>query len=527
MNVPAPVRDERPGGRWSSPGLLEDLLALAATERAAAHLVAGWAAKVPELDDELGLVHGLEGHLVRAIALRTHALALLERDEEGLTADPGWVDPLRRLDVDGDAGAVVAAVGGPLRAHLRGRYLDLSDRLDPLYDARLLTTVRAALDALAATDPGEPGTETGHGAGGPDALDRALTAARARSTSVRVPLDAVAWGPVDRVPFPARPAGRPRPLAGARAHLREHSRLTDADIAGELNDNVMAELCALELVCRCSYEHPDEPWSFHLALARHAVDEERHATIFRRLLVRRGYDESTLPQHAANYEWAYEFPECPTGGKRELMWRLLVLCTVLEALAVDKLPVEIATRDWLDQPDIARALDYIATDELFHTENGLRLTRQLCEQHGFDAMLDRERVHGRFFGRQRDARARYLDEDPDRAAREIDITEGPDPDLMPFTSRTEVELRRGRGSPSTSACRSIVGATTNPSRTLLRCNRAGRSPSRGRRPAHREGPCQQRIWPRGSKHSTTTRCGTRWSPATCRPSPSWSSPTRR
>jgi hypothetical protein len=161
--------------------------------------------------------------------------------------------------------------------------------------------------------------------------------------------------------------------------------------------------------------------------------------------VQRGYDESHLVQHGANYEWAFALPESEAGGQRELVWRILIMCTVLEALAIDKLSVEIATGDWLDQPDIARALDYIATDELFHTENGLRITHQLYEHSEFDPMLERERVHGRFFGSQRDVRLQYLAEDPDRVACEIAMGDGPDPDEMPLVSRTEVELRRRAG----------------------------------------------------------------------------------
>jgi uncharacterized ferritin-like protein (DUF455 family) len=225
-------------------------------------------------------------------------------------------------------------------------------------------------------------------------------------------------------------------------HLRSGSRHEDHNVAGELNENVIAELCALELLCRASYEHPDQAWSWHMALARHIVDEARHAAIFRRLLAQRGYDEDQLTHHATNYELSYEFPECETGSKRELLWRLLMLCTVLEGLAIDKIPPEIATLDWLGQHDIARALDYISTDELYHAENGLRLTRQLCQQLGLDPLVERERVHGRFFGRQLQLRERYLAADPGRAALEIEMMEGPDPDGVPFSSRTEVALRK-------------------------------------------------------------------------------------
>ena len=98
----------------------------------------------------------------------------------------------------------------------------------------------------------------------------------------------------------------------------------------------------MELMARSSYEHPELRWSFHLACARHAADEAGHAAIFRRLLAERGFDESFMLQHVSNDEYAYEFPECEPGGQRELAWRLLILCTVLEALAIDELPLEIA-----------------------------------------------------------------------------------------------------------------------------------------------------------------------------------------
>jgi uncharacterized ferritin-like protein (DUF455 family) len=431
-------RERRPGGRWSTPRLLDDLLRLAAIERAAAHVVAGWVPQVPELDDKLALAAGLEGHLVRAGALRHQALALLERDELGVTAAPGWIEPLRALDLGARADLVVTGVLGDLRSFLLDRYRVLRDELDPLYDARLRSVVAGAIDSLASATTS---IGTAHPAPLPEGgLRRALDGAWSMDGD-RVPLDDVLWHPLDRVPVPARPDQRVRPTTGARAHFRKGSRLTVDDLAGELNDNVMAELSALELLCRCSYEHPRQPWARHLAMARHATDEARHAAIFRRLLVDNGIDESTLTQHAANYEYGYEFPECEPGSEREMVWRLLILCTVLEALAIDKLPVEIGGRDWVGQNDFARALDYIAADELFHAENGLRLTRSLCDELGLDPVLERERVHGRFFGRQRDVRLTYLSADPARAAAEIAILEAPDPDGVPYVSRTEVELR--------------------------------------------------------------------------------------
>lgn len=461
-------REQRPGGRWSTPQLLDTVLHLALVERATAHVVAGWVPKVPELDDELLLAAGLEGHLVRAGALRQHALTLLERDASGLVAAPAWVDPLRELDASTDPAAVVAGVGAA-RAWLAARYRALDEQLDPLLDTRLRDTVRAAVLALdAAVSP----IGTPQPAGDPHhplaaALDAtAELVAGGTDHGDRVPLDHALWAPLDRVPVPARPAGRPRPTTGARAHFRKGSRRTLDDLAGELNDNVMAELCALELLCRSSYEHPEQSWPTHLAMARHATDEARHAAIFRRLLAANGIDESTLTQHGANYEYGYEFPECEPGSERELVWRLLILCTVLEALAIDKLPVEIGGRDWVGQTEFARALDYIAGDELFHAENGLRLTRRLCDELGLDPVLERERVHGRFFGRQRDVRLEYLLADPARAEAEIAILEAPDPDGVPYVSRTEVELRL-RSSFTLDECEQVERWGYNPVRHEL------------------------------------------------------------
>ena len=256
-------------------------------------------------------------------------------------------------------------------------------------------------------------------------------------------------------------AGQPTATkTGARAHRATSPDSKATTLAGELNDNVMAELCAMELMCRSSYEHPDLPWSFHLGACQHAADEARHAAMFRRLVVQRGFSEAGAPQHASNYEYAYEFPECEVGSKHELIWRLLILCTVLEGLAIDKLPLEIAIRDSLGQYDIARVLDYVSTDELFHVSNGLRWTRQLCDEHHFDPVLERELVHGRFFGRQRDLRAQYLEADPERAAREIEILER-DPDGFTFRSRTEVELRR-RASFTDAECEQVDRWGYNP-----------------------------------------------------------------
>jgi len=53
--APYPDRGLRPGGRWSSKGLVEDVLLLATLERATAHVAAGWVPKVPGISEKLAL----------------------------------------------------------------------------------------------------------------------------------------------------------------------------------------------------------------------------------------------------------------------------------------------------------------------------------------------------------------------------------------------------------------------------------------------------------------------------------------
>jgi hypothetical protein len=437
------TRTDRPGGRWSSPRLVEELLQLAAIERAVAHVIAGWVPKVGELDEKLALAAELESTILRAAALRQQALVLSWRDEAAIQAAPEWIEPLRTLDSCGDVDRVVAAVLGDVRWFLLGRYRALHAGLDPMLDARLRGVVRHAIADLEEEVSGIGlARQVRHDAVG---VGDALQVAWDAETPPTVPMDEVLWPSIDRVPVPARPAGRPRPTPGARSHTRFTSRTADEDLRVELNDNIMAELSAGELMCRCSYEHPELPWSSHIAMARHAVDEARHAALFRRMLVDHGYDETPLLQHGANYEWAYEYSQVEPGSPVELLWRVLVLGTILEALAVDKLPVEIGARDWVEQHDFARLLDYISTDELFHIENGQRLSDRICAEHGFDPIFERQLVHGAFFGKQMESRSKFVAANPERAARDRAAAVAPDPDGVPYRSQVEVELRMRSG----------------------------------------------------------------------------------
>ena len=187
-------RENRPGGRWSSPKLLKDLLRLAAIERAIAHVIAGWVPKVPELDDKLAIAAVFEDSIARATALRNRALVLLERDQSGLSVDPSCVQPLLTLDCSPSFEAVVDGLLCEVPYFLLSRYRVLAGQLDSLLDNRLIVMVSAAIDALdSATSP--IGTSVSHRTrSGP--LSTSLELAWNSDSGRRVPLEQVLWNPL-------------------------------------------------------------------------------------------------------------------------------------------------------------------------------------------------------------------------------------------------------------------------------------------------------------------------------------------
>src|SRR5262245_11960128 len=110
-------REARPGGRWSSPHLVDELLYLAVLERATAHVMAGWIPKIPGIDDKLAVAACLEATMLRANAVRQHAFALNERDPAHMMVSPLWVEPLVVLDASASAAEIVDAVLGDIPAY--------------------------------------------------------------------------------------------------------------------------------------------------------------------------------------------------------------------------------------------------------------------------------------------------------------------------------------------------------------------------------------------------------------------------
>ena len=116
-----------------------------------------------------------------------------------------------------------------------------------------------------------------------------------------------------------------------------------------------AELCAAELTARCSHEHPDMPFDFHVDMARQCWDEIRHAEILDRLMATElGCQWGDYPVDFADFTSAYAL-DLPGRLER------------LNGMAERRKPLIDHDHDGM-----ARVLDYLRADEAPHARNSVR-----------------------------------------------------------------------------------------------------------------------------------------------------------
>jgi uncharacterized ferritin-like protein (DUF455 family) len=226
------------------------------------------------------------------------------------------------------------------------------------------------------------------------------------------------WAPLDRVTEAVRPPEADRGIPGALRPVPLDPFTDRAGIALVLHNNVNGEYTTMELVSRCSYEHPEMRPEFHLDMARHASDEVRHAAALERLAEAYGMRYGEGPVFTYTYDALYQFRGCAPGSKAELLWRLLLRATVQEGSSLDDLVFQAKRREHLGQRDIADTFRCILADEIFHVRGGLKWTRELASELGRSPLEERERARGYYELGMAVRRDRFLKLHPDLAAQE-------------------------------------------------------------------------------------------------------------
>jgi len=403
---------------WPPEEAAGSLAQLAFIERALAHILAGWAVKMPDFEAKLAFGLSMHRTMERATQLRSRVNGLCYATASEATVPAGLRAAMLHLDRAQTPELLLAGLYRWLYPRLIGLYKTHVRQTDPDGDRASIEWIGFFFPAI--EEERRKGLSLSRGRGHKAWLAEIEELSRATGETLAF-ADAM-WSPADRVPSAARPEGS-RFCESGSLGLVPADPLHDArDIGMFLHKELDEEYTTLELITRNSYEHPDMAWSFHRDMARQASDEARHAIMIARLMKARGFRHGDFPLSVSSYNGLYEFAPCAPGSGRELLWRMLIRQTFMEGLAIDNLAHEIERRRAAGQGDIAHVQEYILRDEVFHAQSGLRWSRELLA--GGQTMLEaRSDAIGYFAGRAEAARERFVIGNLDEAMRELEDVE--------------------------------------------------------------------------------------------------------
>jgi uncharacterized ferritin-like protein (DUF455 family) len=403
---------------WSPAQAAASLVQLAYVERSLAHILAGWAVKMPTFDAKLAF--GLQMHrsMERATYLRSRVNGLCHATATEATVAAGWRNVLSHMDRAQTPARLVVAIYRWLYPRLIASYETHLRETDPDGDRASVELIRSFLLPL------EKEREQGLTLLARRTDDRPWISEiedlwNERMTGEALTLTNALWRPFDRVPAAVRPEGSRFSRRGSLGLLPVDPVHDPQDIGMFLHKELDEEYTTLELIARNSYEHPDMPWAFHRDVARQVSDEARHAIMIARLMTARGFRHGDFALTTSSYDGIYAFEPCAVGSRRELLWRMLIRQTFMEGLAVDNLAYEIAHRRSIGQADIASVFEYILRDEVFHAQSGLRWSRELLGPDPQAMLQERDEAIRYFTARAEAAREMFVMENLDEAMGEL------------------------------------------------------------------------------------------------------------
>lgn len=411
--------------RWGVGEAAASLNELAYFERAVAHVLAGWVPRVPDMGIKVALGQHAYHAVDRAARLRARLSGLMRATAEELPVPEGWRQALKRVDEASDAPALLVGLYGVVWPQLIALYRRHLASTDPLRDdpsVRLITGVLP--DVMSDVEWGAAMLNDVSTSSPLDSFTKEVEALwHDRSRGADLSFGDALWAPLDRVPTPVRPAGLTRSEPGSLVDLAVDSLHDPQDIARFIHTDLDEEYTTLELIARNSYEHPDMPLQFHVDMARHAAEEARHALMVLELLEDRGFRYGDFDVHTSSYDGLYEFEPCEPGSRKELLWRMLIRQTFMEGLALDSSAHDIERRRAAGQPDIARTLEFVLRDEVFHVMSGMRWSGYLLGDDRRAILQERYEAVTYFTTAAEAQRERLAITHPEKVMEELDILE--------------------------------------------------------------------------------------------------------
>lgn len=137
------------------------------------------------------------------------------------------------------------------------------------------------------------------------------------------------------------------------------------------------ELTAVNLAWDSIYRYRGMPKEYYLDWIRTGGEEARHFVGLRSRLRAMGFDYGDFKAHDELWQNAVDTAD-------DLMHRMGVVHRVLEARALDVVPVSIGRFRKIGDPETASILTTIANDEVGHVSAGSHWFRYRCEQEGLE-----------------------------------------------------------------------------------------------------------------------------------------------
>ena len=143
--------------------------------------------------------------------------------------------------------------------------------------------------------------------------------------------------------------------------------------------NYGAEMQAAETLGSTMWEVVGMPWEFYHDIARHTMDEARHARLGEARLAELGHALTDFPHSTANYAW------------RQLMDPLQRYCTLTLVIEADSFAYKHETYQkhvTRGDQESAQAVLFDIIDETMHVRWGRRWVPALMERYGYEASID-------------------------------------------------------------------------------------------------------------------------------------------
>ena len=137
------------------------------------------------------------------------------------------------------------------------------------------------------------------------------------------------------------------------------------------------ELTAVNLSWDSVYRYRDLPKEYYDDWVQTAKEEVQHFYLLRTGLRELGFDYGDFPAHNELWQMA-------VTTANDLMARMAIVHRVLEARALDVVPISVEKFRSIGDQEMAKSLEIIANDEVGHVNSGSRWFRYCCAQQQVD-----------------------------------------------------------------------------------------------------------------------------------------------